>query len=64
MIDDPIGNLKRAAIDTDILADEKHGWVALHLFPDPSANGFNHRGQAAARWASKFAFFFDNGRHD
>src|SRR2546422_3343758 len=31
MIDDALSNLKRAAIDTDILADEKHGWVAFHF---------------------------------
>ena len=34
------GDLERAAINTDIFAETKNGWVALHLLPDALANRF------------------------
>ena len=58
MIEDAFSNFKRAAVDANIFADEKHGWVALHLFPEALANGFNHRRHAATRGALSLPLLF------
>ena len=34
------GGLERAAVDADVLAEEHHGRIALHLFGQRLANGF------------------------
>src|SRR5258708_6838204 len=39
-VDEAIGDLECSAVDTDVLAQTKDGWLALHLFPDSLADGF------------------------
>src|SRR5260370_38074025 len=56
-----MGDLDGAAISAHVFADQKDSRVALHLFPDPSANCLDHRGGAAARRAFEFAFLFKCG---
>src|SRR5260370_6066461 len=63
LIDDAIGDFEGAAISAHVFADQKDSRVALHLFPNPSANCLDHRGGAAARRAFEFAFFFKCGGH-
>ena len=46
---------------THVFADQKHRRVAIHLFPDTGANGFDHRSQAAARRAFEFSILFESG---
>src|SRR5205814_9446785 len=40
MMDESVGDFERAAIAADVLADAEHRRVALHLFPDSLADGF------------------------
>src|SRR5437667_10453251 len=63
LIDDSIGDFEGAAIDADVFADQEHGWVALHLFPNALANSFHHRRQTSTRWPFELVFFFECGRH-
>src|ERR1700686_2071341 len=39
-VDEAIGDFEGSAVDTDVLAQTKDGWVALHLLPDSLADGF------------------------
>src|SRR6266699_434920 len=39
-VDEAIGDFEGSAIDTDVLAQTKDGWVALHFLPDSLADGF------------------------
>ena len=61
MINDALSDFECAAIDTYVFADQKHRRVAIHLFPDTGANGFDHRSQAAARRAFEFSILFESG---
>ena len=54
-IDQSFRDFEGAAIDAHIFADHEHGWIALHLFPNPGANRLDHRGGGATRWMFKFA---------
>ena len=54
--DKAVGDFESAAINADILAQAKHGRIALHLFPDSLADGFEvrerwHEGSLADRCA-------------
>ena len=42
----PCGDLERAAVDADVFADQEDVRVALHLFPEALADGFQVGGQA------------------
>src|SRR5215469_18207432 len=37
-IDEAVGDLESAAVDTDVFSDAKDGGIALHLFPDALAD--------------------------
>src|SRR5215470_6556989 len=39
-VNETVGNLERAAINADVLAQTEHARVALHLLPYPLTNGF------------------------
>src|SRR6266403_3130123 len=39
-VDEAIGDFEGSTVDTDILAQTKDGWVALHFLPDSLADGF------------------------
>src|SRR5262249_4691751 len=39
-IDEPLGNLERATVDSDVFAEKKYAVVALHLFPESLAYSF------------------------
>src|SRR6202790_3176000 len=39
-VDEAIGDFEGTAVDADILAQAKDGWVALHFLPDSLANRF------------------------
>src|ERR1700682_4306737 len=39
-VDEAVGNFEGATVDTDVLAQTKDGWVALHFLPDSLADGF------------------------
>src|SRR5260370_28481598 len=39
-VDKAIGDFECSAVDADVLAQTKDGWVALHFLPDPLADGF------------------------
>src|SRR5438445_6007004 len=53
MMDESVGHFERAAIDADVLADAEDRRVALHLFPDPLADGF----EIGDLWHGLFRFF-------
>src|SRR5260370_10019933 len=56
LVDDAFGDFEGAAIDADVFADQKARRGALHLFPDSSANRFDHPGHAATRRAFELLF--------
>ena len=39
-VDETVGDFEGSAVDTDVLAQTKDGWVAFHLLPDSLADGF------------------------
>src|ERR1700719_335785 len=39
-VDEAVGNFEGATVDTDVLAQTKDRWVALHFLPDSLADGF------------------------
>ena len=39
-VDEAFGDFERAAVDADVFADAEDRRIALHLFPDALANGF------------------------
>src|SRR6266853_6702580 len=39
-VDEAIGDFEGSTVDTDVLAQTKDGWVALHFLPDSLADGF------------------------
>ena len=39
-INQAVGDLESAAVDTNVLAQAENGWVALHLLPNSLPDGF------------------------
>src|SRR5271169_6535787 len=39
-VDESVGDLEGAAVDTDVFAEAENSWVAVHFFPDSLADGF------------------------
>ena len=39
-VNEAVGDVERAAVDPDVFSDAEHARIALHLFPDSLADGF------------------------
>src|SRR5260370_24633714 len=61
LIDDAVSDFEGAAISAYVFAEKKDSRVALHLFPNPSANCLDHRTGAATRRAFEFVVLFTSG---